>query len=81
MTSPSSRTVRRTRLRLWRRTDSCPALEACEVRLFFIRPSSLEPFVRARPAWRFETYTILGRPSANEVVVNGAAARLVETGD
>ncbi|MFD9856102.1 aspartate 1-decarboxylase [[Kitasatospora] papulosa] len=30
---------------------------------------------------RFETYTILGRPSANEVVVNGAAARLVETGD
>ncbi|TPM92362.1 aspartate 1-decarboxylase, partial [Mesorhizobium sp. B2-3-3] len=29
----------------------------------------------------FETYTILGRPSANEVVFNGAAARLVETGD
>ncbi|MEU2793436.1 MULTISPECIES: aspartate 1-decarboxylase [unclassified Streptomyces] len=30
---------------------------------------------------RFETYTILGAPRANEVVVNGAAARLVETGD
>jgi aspartate 1-decarboxylase len=30
---------------------------------------------------RFETYTILGRPEANEVVVNGAAARLVQTGD
>ena len=26
---------------------------------------------------RFETYTILGEPGANEVVVNGAAARLV----
>ncbi|GAA0404325.1 aspartate 1-decarboxylase [Streptomyces luteireticuli] len=30
---------------------------------------------------RFETYTILGAPGANEVCVNGAAARLVHTGD
>jgi aspartate 1-decarboxylase len=30
---------------------------------------------------RFETYTILGRPGANEVIVNGAAARLVHRGD
>lgn len=30
---------------------------------------------------RFETYTILGTPGANEVVVNGAAARLVQRGD
>lgn len=30
---------------------------------------------------RFETYTILGEPGSYEVVVNGAAARLVETGD
>ncbi|MBT2207469.1 MULTISPECIES: aspartate 1-decarboxylase [Actinomadura] len=30
---------------------------------------------------RFETYTILGEPGANEVVVNGAAARLVQRGD
>ncbi|MGW1871407.1 aspartate 1-decarboxylase [Streptomyces mauvecolor] len=30
---------------------------------------------------RFETYTILGEPSRGQVVVNGAAARLVQTGD
>ncbi|GAA2616466.1 aspartate 1-decarboxylase [Streptomyces tubercidicus] len=30
---------------------------------------------------RFETYTILGAPHANEVIVNGAAARLVEPKD
>jgi aspartate 1-decarboxylase len=30
---------------------------------------------------RFETYTILGTPGTNEVVVNGAAARLVQPGD
>lgn len=30
---------------------------------------------------RFETYTIVGTPGANEVVVNGAAARLVHRGD
>lgn len=30
---------------------------------------------------RFETYTILGEPGAYEVVVNGAAARLVQKGD
>jgi aspartate 1-decarboxylase len=30
---------------------------------------------------RFETYTILGAPGANEVTVNGAAARLVQRGD
>jgi aspartate 1-decarboxylase len=30
---------------------------------------------------RFETYTIAGRPGAGQVVVNGAAARLVQTGD
>lgn len=30
---------------------------------------------------RFETYTILGTPGANEVVVNGAAARLVQPRD
>jgi aspartate 1-decarboxylase len=30
---------------------------------------------------RFETYTITGTPGANEVVVNGAAARLVQPGD
>jgi aspartate 1-decarboxylase len=30
---------------------------------------------------RFETYTILGTPGANEVIVNGAAARLVQRGD
>jgi len=30
---------------------------------------------------RFETYTILGEPGANEIVVNGAAARLVQRGD
>lgn len=30
---------------------------------------------------RFETYTILGRPGAHEICVNGAAARLVQQGD
>lgn len=30
---------------------------------------------------RFETYTILGTPGAGEVIVNGAAARLVQRGD
>lgn len=30
---------------------------------------------------RFETYTILGNPGANEVIVNGAAARMVQKGD
>lgn len=30
---------------------------------------------------RFETYTIAGTPGASEVVVNGAAARLVQRGD
>jgi aspartate 1-decarboxylase len=30
---------------------------------------------------RFETYTIAGTPGAGEMVVNGAAARLVQPGD
>jgi aspartate 1-decarboxylase len=30
---------------------------------------------------RFDTYTIQGAPGANEVIVNGAAARLVQRGD
>ena len=30
---------------------------------------------------RFETYTIAGAPGSGEVCVNGAAARLVHTGD
>jgi len=30
---------------------------------------------------RFETYTIAGRPGSGEMQVNGAAARLVHTGD
>ncbi|MFN2616382.1 MAG: aspartate 1-decarboxylase [Thermoleophilaceae bacterium] len=30
---------------------------------------------------RFETYTIAGEPGCGEVTVNGAAARLVHTGD
>jgi len=30
---------------------------------------------------RFETYTIMGTPGAGEMVVNGAAARLVQRGD
>src|SRR5215471_20782731 len=30
---------------------------------------------------RFETYTISGTPGAGEVIVNGAAARLVQRGD
>lgn len=30
---------------------------------------------------RFETYAILGTPGNNEVIVNGAAARLVQPGD
>jgi aspartate 1-decarboxylase len=30
---------------------------------------------------RFETYTITGTPGTNEVIVNGAAARLVQPGD
>ena len=30
---------------------------------------------------RFETYTILGEPGVYEVIVNGAAARLVQKGD
>ncbi|MFG3281514.1 aspartate 1-decarboxylase [Streptomyces sp. NPDC048111] len=30
---------------------------------------------------RFETYTILGEPGRSQVVVNGAAARLVAPGD
>lgn len=30
---------------------------------------------------RFETYTIAGRPGSGEIKVNGAAARLVHTGD
>jgi aspartate 1-decarboxylase len=30
---------------------------------------------------RFETYTMEGKPDSGEIVVNGAAARLVSTGD
>ena len=30
---------------------------------------------------RFETYTIAGKPGSGEVTINGAAARLVHTGD
>jgi aspartate 1-decarboxylase len=30
---------------------------------------------------RFETYTIAGRPGSGEMRINGAAARLVHTGD
>ena len=30
---------------------------------------------------RFETYTIAGRPGSGEMKINGAAARLVHTGD
>jgi len=30
---------------------------------------------------RFETYTILGEPGAHQVIINGAAARLVQPGD
>jgi aspartate 1-decarboxylase len=30
---------------------------------------------------RFETYTIAGTPGAGDVIVNGAAARLVQRGD
>jgi aspartate 1-decarboxylase len=30
---------------------------------------------------RFETYTIAGRPGTGEITINGAAARLVHTGD
>lgn len=30
---------------------------------------------------RFETYTIAGQPGSGEIKVNGAAARLVHTGD
>ncbi len=30
---------------------------------------------------RFETYTILGKPGATDICVNGAAARLVAPGD
>ncbi|TMK66032.1 MAG: aspartate 1-decarboxylase [Actinobacteria bacterium] len=30
---------------------------------------------------RFETYTIAGAPGSGEITVNGAAARLVHTGD
>jgi aspartate 1-decarboxylase len=30
---------------------------------------------------RFETYTIAGQPGSGEIKINGAAARLVHTGD
>ena len=30
---------------------------------------------------RFETYTIAGEPGSGEITINGAAARLVHTGD
>ena len=30
---------------------------------------------------RFETYTITGAPGSGEITINGAAARLVHTGD
>jgi aspartate 1-decarboxylase len=30
---------------------------------------------------RFDTYTILGNPGSDDVIVNGAAARLVQPGD
>jgi aspartate 1-decarboxylase len=30
---------------------------------------------------RFETYTIAGAPGSGEITINGAAARLVHTGD
>jgi aspartate 1-decarboxylase len=30
---------------------------------------------------RFETYTIAGTPGSGEITINGAAARLVHTGD
>ncbi|PWI45499.1 aspartate 1-decarboxylase [Streptomyces sp. ICBB 8177] len=57
-------------------TVSPELLEAAEIGVH-----ELVQVVNINNGARFETYTILGRPEANEVVVNGAAARLVETGD
>jgi aspartate 1-decarboxylase len=46
-----------------------------------IGPHELVHVVNINNGARFETYTIPGTPGANEVVVNGAAARLVQPGD
>jgi aspartate 1-decarboxylase len=43
--------------------------------------NELVQIVNVNNGARFETYTIVGTPGANEVVVNGAAARLVHRGD
>jgi aspartate 1-decarboxylase len=37
--------------------------------------------VNVNNAERFETYAIPGRPGSGDIVVNGAAARLVQKGD
>jgi aspartate 1-decarboxylase len=37
--------------------------------------------VNVNNAARFETYAIPGRPGSGDIVVNGAAARLVQKGD
>ncbi len=46
-----------------------------------IRESELVHVLDIDNGARFETYTIAGRPGSGEMQVNGAAARLVHTGD
>ena len=57
-------------------TISPELLDAAEIGIH-----ELVAVVNVNNGARFETYTILGAPGADEVVVNGAAARLVATGD
>jgi aspartate 1-decarboxylase len=57
-------------------TLSPELLEAADIGI-----GELVSIVNINNGARFETYTILGTPGANEVIVNGAAARLVQPGD
>ncbi|MFI5808785.1 aspartate 1-decarboxylase [Streptomyces sp. NPDC051561] len=57
-------------------TISPELLEAAEIDV-----RELVHVVNVNNGARFETYTILGQPGANEVIVNGAAARLVQPKD
>jgi aspartate 1-decarboxylase len=51
------------------------------MRLADIREYEKVHVVNINNGARFETYAILGKPETGEVCVNGAAARLVHTGD
>jgi aspartate 1-decarboxylase len=47
----------------------------------YIRENEQDHFVELENGARFETYTISGERGSGEICINGAAARLVHTGD